>query len=137
MYYTIGEVAERLNLTPYTLRFYDKEGLLPFVERGAGGVRRFKEEDFGWLGIIECLKATGMPIKDIRTFIDWCAAGDSTLEARRAMFYERRRAVEAQMKELQKALETIEHKCRYYDAAVAAGTEAVVKGKAASVPASE
>lgn len=66
MDYTIGEVAKIINISPHTLRFYDKEGLLPFVERSESGIRRFKEEDFGKLMIIECLKKTGMPIKDIK-----------------------------------------------------------------------
>ena len=111
MYYSIAEVAARLNVTAYTLRFYDKEGLLPFVERGKGGVRKFKEEDFGWLNTIECLKATGMPIKDIRQFIDWCMEGDASLQRRLDMFHERKRVVEEQMAALQKTLETIEYKC--------------------------
>ena len=74
--------------------------------------------------MIECLKASGMPIKDIRQFIDWCMAGDETLTQRLHMFYERRQAVQAQMAKLQETLKTIEYKCSYYEAAVAAGTEA-------------
>ena len=59
MYYTIGEAAKRMNLSPSALRYYDKEGLLPFVERSSGGIRMFQDEDFDWLEIIECLKKTG------------------------------------------------------------------------------
>ncbi|GJM74576.1 hypothetical protein HMSSN036_67920 [Paenibacillus macerans] len=73
--YSISEVAKELNLTPYTLRYYDKEGLIPFVERTAGGTRLFKESDIEALKIIECLKSTGMPIKEIKNFIDWCSEG--------------------------------------------------------------
>lgn len=78
MFYTIGEMAKKLNVAPSTLRYYDKEGLLPFVERSGGGIRMFKDSDFEWLSIIECLKKTGMPIKEIKNFIDWCMEGDST-----------------------------------------------------------
>ena len=70
MYYTVGETARRLGVAASTLRYYDKEGLLPFVERSSGGIRMFKESDFEWLSIIECLKKAGMPIKEIRKFID-------------------------------------------------------------------
>lgn len=125
--YSISEVAKELNLTVYTLRYYDKEGLMPFVERTASGTRLFKESDINALNIIECLKSTGMPIKEIKNFIDWCSEGDSTLQQRYDMFIERKARVEAQMKELKKTLELIEHKCWYYQTALDAGTEDVHK----------
>lgn len=126
MAYLIGEVAQMLNLSVHTLRYYDKEGLLPFVERTASGARLFSESDIGALKIIECLKATGMPIKDIRQFIDWCAQGDATLKQRYDMFMERKAAVEAQMEELKKTLELVEHKCWYYKTALEAASERAV-----------
>ena len=122
MYYTIGEAAQRMHLSAPTLRYYDKEGLLPFVDRSAGGARMFKESNFEWLRLIECLKSTGMPIRDIKQFIDWYMEGDTTLPQRRDMFYERRRAVEAQIETLQATLDMIDYKCWYYDTAVAAGS---------------
>ena len=121
--YSISEVANELNLTVYTLRYYDKEGLTPFVERTPSGIRVFKESDIDALKIIECLKATGMPIKEIKQFIDWCSDGDSTLQQRSNMFLERKVIVEAQMEELKKTMEVIEHKCLYYRTALDAGTE--------------
>lgn len=121
--YSISEVANELNLTVYTLRYYDKEGLMPFVERTHSGIRVFKETDIDALKIIECLKATGMPIKEIKQFIDWCSDGDSTLQQRSNMFLERKAIVEAQMEELKKTMEVIEHKCLYYRTALDAGTE--------------
>lgn len=127
--YSISEVAKELNLTVYTLRYYDKEGLIPFVERTASGTRLFKDSDIDALKIIECLKATGMPIKEIKSFIDWCSEGDSTLQKRYDMFMERKASVEAQMEELKKTMELIEHKCSYYKNALDAGTEDVHKLK--------
>ncbi|MDN4525748.1 MerR family transcriptional regulator [Fictibacillus fluitans] len=125
--YTISEVAKELDLTVYTLRYYDKEGLMPFVERTPNGNRLFKETDIGALKVIECLKSTGMPIKEIKTFIDWCSEGDSTLEQRYNMFIERKANVEAQMEELKKTMEIIQHKCSYYKTAMDAGTEDIHK----------
>lgn len=122
MYYSIGEAAQRMHLSAPTLRYYDKEGLLPFVDRSAGGARMFKESDFEWLRLIECLKSTGMPIRDIKQFIDWYMEGDTTLPQRRDMFYARKRAVEAQIEMLQATLDMIDYKCWYYDTAVAAGS---------------
>ncbi|MNW36862.1 HTH-type transcriptional regulator AdhR [compost metagenome] len=125
--YSISEVAKELNLTAYALRYYDKEGLMPFVERTSSGTRLFKESDIDALKIIECLKSTGMPIKEIKNFIDWCSGGDSTLQQRYDMFMERKATVEAQMKELKKTMEVIEHKCSYYKTALDAGTENIHK----------
>jgi DNA-binding transcriptional MerR regulator len=125
--YSIGEVAKELDLTVYTLRYYDKEGLMPFVERTPSGTRVFKDSDIEALKIVECLKSTGMPIKEIKTFFEWCSEGDSTLKQRYEMFMERKAIVEAQMEELKKTMELIEHKCRYYNTAIVAGTEDIHK----------
>jgi DNA-binding transcriptional MerR regulator len=122
MFYNIGEVAKKMNIASSTLRYYDKEGLLPFVDRTEGGIRKFKEDDFEWLSIIECLKNTGMSIKDIKIFIDWCMEGDSTLQQRYDMFLERKRETENQIKTLQDSLEKINYKCWYYKTALEAGT---------------
>ncbi len=125
--YSISEVAKKLNLTVYTLRYYDKEGLIPFVERTSSGTRLFKDSDIEALKVIECLKSTGMPLKEIKNFIDWCSEGDSTLQQRYDMFLERKASVEAQMEQLKKTMELIEHKCFYYKTALEAGTEDIHK----------
>lgn len=70
MRYSIGQVAKKLGLTAHTLRYYDKEGLLPFVRKGSSGARVFEDEDVDWLIIIECLKGTGMQLKDIKKYLD-------------------------------------------------------------------
>ena len=122
MLYTIGDAASHMGIAASALRYYDKEGLLPFVDRSSSGIRMFKESDMEWLKLIECLKATGMPIKEIKKFIDLYTAGDATLKPRRDMFYERKQAVEEQIVALQKTLDFIKYKCWYYDTAVAAGS---------------
>lgn len=122
MYYTVGETARRLGVAASTLRYYDKEGLLPFVERSSGGIRMFKESDFEWLSIIECLKKAGMPIKEIRKFIDWCLEGDSTIEQRLQLIQEQKRRVEEQIVHMQETLGVLEYKEWYYEKAKEAGT---------------
>lgn len=121
--YTIGQAAEKTGLTVSTLRYYEKEGLLPFVERTSGGQRIYKDDDFGWLSVIECLKNTGVPIRDIKQYIDWCMEGDTTLQQRRDLFVQQKARVEAQIAEYQKHLEKIEYKIWYYERAIAQGTE--------------
>ena len=82
MTYTVGQMAKMLGLAGSTLRYYDKEGLLPFVERSSGGIRMFREKDYEWLQIIECLKKAGMSIKDIKKYIVLLQQGDSTIQER-------------------------------------------------------
>lgn len=125
MSYTIKQAAEIMNVTPTTLRYYDKQGLLPFMERKESGYRIFSEEDIAMLRVIECLKKTGMPIKDIRQFSEWIQMGDASLKERYEMFLERKRIVETQIAELQETLDFINHKCRYYKTAIEAGTESI------------
>lgn len=125
MTYTIGDIAQKIGLTPSTLRYYDKEGLLPFVDRTESGIRRFKDSDMEWFSIIECLKNTGMSIKEIKTFIDWCMEGDVSLDKRYEMFLERKKETEKQIILLQKSLDIINYKCWYYKTALEAGTEKV------------
>ena len=113
--YSIKEVADILGLPASTIRYYDKQGLLPFVERSDSGYRRFSENDIEMLKLIECLKKTNMPIKDIRQFTAWLQQGDASIEQRQQMFLERRRAVEEQIEQLQETLKVIDDKCWYYD----------------------
>lgn len=127
MNYTIKQAAEKMGFTIPTLRYYDKEGLLPFVEKKPNGTRVFKDEDFGRLAIITCMKNSGLPIKDIKKYMDLCQEGDSTLQERLEIFLERKEAVEKQREELNKIMETINHKIWYYETAIKAGTEAVHK----------
>jgi DNA-binding transcriptional MerR regulator len=124
MYYSIGEVANKLNIPTSTLRYYDREGLLSNVKRTSGGIRIFSDMEISALSMVECLKATGMQLKDIKRFLDWCMEGDKTLEKRRDMYFERKEAVKKQMEELQNTMDVIEYKCWYYETACAAGTEA-------------
>ena len=82
MAYTVGETARMLHVPASTLRYYDKEGLLPSVERTSGEIRMFKDDDIEWLRIIDCLKKSGMSIRDIREYIALAAQGDSTINER-------------------------------------------------------
>lgn len=125
MVFTVGEMAKLLGVPTSTLRYYDKEGLLPFVERSPGGMRLFQDKDYEWLQIINCLKKTGMPLKEIRIYIDMAMQGDSTIDGRLKLLLKQREAVQAQMADLQKTLDTLDFKCWYYETAQKAGTTAV------------
>ena len=125
MGYTIKEAAQIMGIPASTLRYYDRQGLLPFVERKQSGYRVFSDNDIMLLRVIDCLKRSGMELKDIRQFTEWLREGDASLEKRYQMFLERKEAVEQQMAEMQKTLDVINHKCWYYKTAIEAGTEAI------------
>ena len=122
MAYTVGEMARRLQVPASTLRYYDKEGLLPFVERSSGGIRMFRDSDFEWLQVINCMKKAGMSIRDIRRYIELALRGDDTIDTRLQMFRRQREALQAQLEELQHTLETVDYKCWFYETAQEAGT---------------
>jgi len=135
MVYTIGQVAQEYNISVHTLRYYEKEGLLPFVKRTKSGIRQFDEHAMDGLKIIDCLKKTGMPLKDIKEFMDSCILGDETLVKRRDMFHEREKIVLEQIKELDNVLSVVKYKCWYYDTAVELGSEKeVIKISADDLP---
>lgn len=122
MFYTVGEMAKKLHIPASTLRYYDKEGLLPFVERSESGIRMFKDSDIEWLRVIECLKKTGLSLADIKEYMNMAAKGDATIVARLNMFLRRRDEVERQLNELRETLDIIKYKIWFYETAQKAGT---------------
>ena len=132
MVYTIGEMAVLLGVTASTLRYYDKEGLLPFVERSSGGIRMFQESDIEWLQVIGCMKKAGMSIKDIRQYIEMALEGDDTIDLRLAMFRHQQEILKRQMEELRHTMEIVDYKCWYYETAKKAGTTKIPQNMALS-----
>ena len=126
MIYTIGEMAKKLGISSSTLRYYDREGLLPFLEHPKGSIRVFTDNDYEWLHIIECLKKTGMQLKDIREFIHMAMQGDDTIDDRLQLFIKQRELVKKQMEQLQQTLDVINFKCWYYETAKETGTTAIL-----------
>lgn len=127
MTYTVGEMARLAGLPASTLRYYDQEGLLPYVERSPGGIRVFTEADYETLRVIDCLKKSGLSIKEIKSFMAMAARGDDSLNDRLELFRNRRRALQEQIQELQQTMELLNFKCWYYETALKAGTEAAVR----------
>ena len=120
--YTIGQVSEMFGLPISTLRYYDKEGFFPNLER-RGNIRYFSDSDLEAIRVIECLKKSGLEIKDIRQFFQWVAEGPSSYEKRKELFEARKVAVEEELKELEKTLSLLKFKCWYYETAMKDGNE--------------
>lgn len=127
MNYSIKEMSELTGLPASTLRYYDKQGLLPTLSRDVNNVRIFDDEDYRTLKLIGCLKKSGLSIKDIKNFIDITAQGDKALDKRLNIFKKRREILKKELKDLQEILNVMEYKCWYYEKACKAGTEDVMK----------
>ena len=121
-YYSSGQFAGMAHVTLRTIRYYDKQGLFPNMER-VSGIRRFSEAEIEALRVIECLKKTGMEIKNIRQFMDWCAEGPSTYPQRKAMFEAQRAHMEAELEQMNRTLDMLKFKCWYYEQAMKDGSE--------------
>jgi DNA-binding transcriptional MerR regulator len=113
--YTINEVANICNISPHTIRFYDKEGLLPFVSRNSTGNRQFSDSDLNVIRLICCLKNTGMQVKEIRRYIDLVMQGAETSSQRKQIMIEHRKEVINQIDNLKKNLNIIDLKIALYD----------------------
>ena len=120
MTYTIKQVSEMMSLPVSTIRYYDKMGLIPFLEKNESGYRIFKEKDISMLRIIECFKNTGMSISEMQQYVEMVKRGDESLEERYQLFVRRKEIVLEEMRQLEKQLETIEHKLWYYETAIKA-----------------
>ncbi|AEF81654.1 MerR family transcriptional regulator [Leadbettera azotonutricia] len=105
--YTIKQVSEKTFLPPHVLRYYENEGLLPSISRSRNGVRRYSDEDLEWIGLICCLKNTGMSIKQIKNFVELSVKGDKTLKQRVEMLQEHKKNVEEQIREMHQHLEKV------------------------------
>lgn len=115
MTYTIAQTAAKTGISVHTLRYYDKEGLLPYVKRDENKNRKFSEEDFEWLSFILCLKNTGMSIKEINDYIKLCEEGDSTLQQRLLVFRQQKEAINQRIAELEEYKKTIDYKIGFYE----------------------
>lgn len=120
--YTIGEVSEMFGLPVSTLRYYDREGLLPGLRR-ASGIRQFDEQQLEALRVIECLKRSGLEIKDIRLFMAWCAEGSATYPQRLELFVRQKAAVEREIERMERVRDMLDYKCWYYRQAIRDGGE--------------
>ena len=124
--YSIGEISKMFQLPISTLRYYDKEGLFPHLKR-VNGVRQFSEIEIETLRVIDCLKKSGLEIKDIKEYIALCSLGNTTLKQRKEIFEKQKEEVLQEMEKLQKVLSMLNYKCWYYDQAIEKKDEAYVQ----------
>jgi DNA-binding transcriptional MerR regulator len=133
---TIREAAARTGITPHTLRYYERIGLVKPVARARSGHRRYGEADLRWIELLKKLNATDMPIRKMLEYARLVWRGDSTVAARRALLEQHRRDVEAKLAEVRESLGAIERKIAYYDhTLLSAGHDARPRDAAAAAAA--
>ncbi|EFQ69765.1 MerR family transcriptional regulator [Enterococcus faecalis] len=126
--YSIGEISKMFNIPVSTLRYYDKEGLFPEITR-VSGIRKFSSNEIEALRVIECLKKSGLEIKDIKQFMEWTKLGSKTFKIRKELFERQKVSVEKELRQMEKVLDMIKFKCWYYDEVLKQGNEVAVKSK--------
>ena len=112
--YSIREVSEKTGLSAHTLRYYEKEGVLRGVDRSQGGFRQYTDDDLESLGLVCCLKNTGMSIQEIARFMELTHEGEHTLQERVDLLREHRESMIRKMQEMQTYLEKVTWKLNFF-----------------------
>ncbi len=108
--YTVKEVAEMMELSTYTVRYYENAGLVPDVDRSEGNIRLFSDYSLGWLRLVHCLRATGLPIEGVRRYIELCAKGDASIPERAEIIFAQEKSLRQQLKALHRQMEVLKYK---------------------------
>jgi len=113
--YNVHQVAEKFGISAHTLRYYDNAGLFPDMQRDKNGARVFTDEQLEWLGIVMCLRSTGLSIAEIKDYLALCAQGDSTLQQRYEIILNQKKRAEEERAEIDKKLEVLSRKVAFYE----------------------
>lgn len=124
--YSVGQVSKMFGLPVSTLRYYDKQGLFPGLQR-VSGIRQFSDRELEALRVIECLKRSGLSIDSIRQFMEWCTEGPQTYPQRKALFERQKKTVEAEIDHMEQVLSLLRFKCWYYEQALKDGGEEKIR----------
>ena len=112
---TIAEVAKKYELTPDTLRYYERIGLIPAVGRSVGGIRNYKAEDCRWIEFIKCMRGAGLPVETLIEYVRLFQSGEGTVAARKALLIEQRRILRERIDEMQSTLDRLDSKIMRYE----------------------
>ena len=112
--YTIKEVAQMMDISEHTLRFWAKSGFFPFVKRNENNIRMFSDNDLEWVKIVKCLRSVGTENKLVKRYIDLCIVGDSTIPERYEIIQTTKAKAQEQMKELTQQLSLLDYKEKFY-----------------------
>ncbi|MCE1248943.1 MAG: MerR family transcriptional regulator [Firmicutes bacterium] len=112
---TIAEVSKKYDISQDTLRYYERIGLLPNVNRNKSGFRDYTDDDCRWIEFIKCMRGAGLSIEVLIEYVELFQKGDSTVEARKRLLIEQRNQLKARIDDMQKTLDRLDYKIEYYD----------------------
>lgn len=112
--YTVKQAAELMELSPYTIRYYDNVGLIPEVNRGGGNSRLFSDYSLSWLRLVHCLRMTGLSVEGVKHYIDLCLEGEATIPERAELIFKQEKILREQIRVLKKQMEVLTYKKAYY-----------------------
>lgn len=115
---TITEVSKKYDLTPDTLRYYERIGLIPKVNRNKSGVRDFTEEDCNWVEFIKCMRGAGLPIEALIDYVNMFQQGDETIEARKEILIDQRKILAEKMESMKQTIERLDYKIEKYNSGI-------------------
>lgn len=111
---TISEVSEKYDISQNTLRYYERVGLIPRVNRNQSGIRDYNEVDCGWVEFIKCMRSAGIPIEVLIEYVGLFQKGDETIEARKQLIIEQRELLRKRIEEMQNTLERLDYKVQCF-----------------------
>lgn len=112
--YTVKQVAEMMDISAHTLRFYDNEGLFPYVSRDQNNTRFFAESDLEWVNLVQCLRDTGMALADVKKYVELCKQGDTSIQERYGIILRQKEKAEQELLGMQKRVDLLNAKTKYY-----------------------
>jgi DNA-binding transcriptional MerR regulator len=113
--YTVKQAAEKMGMSAHTLRFYDKEGLFPHVSRDENNARLFSDKDLEWVHTVQCMRDTGMPLAEVKAFVQLGLLGDSTIPKRYRMIQDQVQKAEQELAAMEERIRTLKRKVEYYN----------------------
>ncbi|HMD80035.1 MAG TPA: MerR family transcriptional regulator [Anaerolineales bacterium] len=125
----IAEVSERYDISSDTLRYYERIGLIPPINRNESGIRDYDELDLRRVEFIKCMRSAGLPIEVLIEYVRLVQQGDKTIEARKEILKEQRKQLVARMREMQKTLDLLDHKIEVYENLVLMKEKEMIEAK--------
>ncbi|WP_434511119.1 MerR family transcriptional regulator [Desulfitobacterium sp. AusDCA] len=125
----IAEVSKKYDLSQDTLRYYERIGLIPSVNRNKSGIRDYTEEDCRWIEFIKCMRNAGLPIEVLIEYVGLFQQGDATIKSRKELLTEQRRQLIVRIEEMQRTLERLNYKIESYERAVVKKEKELIKSK--------
>lgn len=112
---TIAEVAKLYDISADTLRYYERVGIIPSVNRNSNGIRNYTENDCGWVEFAKCMRSAGLPVEVLIEYVDLFQKGDATVEVRKEILIEQRDKLKERIDEMQKTLQRLNYKIDNYE----------------------